>query len=47
MKSKERISFTIDLEVVKKLKELREKECKNISKVVNNAIIQYLQEVQL
>ena len=44
MKSKERISFTVDVEVIKQLKELKETECLNISQFVNNAIIAYLEE---
>ena len=42
MQTKSRLSFTLDIEVVKRLKDMQAKECKNISKVVNNCLLEYL-----
>lgn len=43
MKVKERITITLDKEVVEKLHELRATCAINVSGFINNAIVKYLQ----
>lgn len=42
MQTKSRVSFTLDIEIVRRLKEMQSKDCMNISKVVNNCLLEYL-----
>lgn len=42
IKKKEKISFTLDCEVVKRLYELRSRDCLNMSAFVNSCLLQAL-----
>lgn len=45
MQNKEAISITIDKEKIKKLRKHCEEECKDISKVINKLVGEYIENV--